>query len=177
MGPVMRSSDPGPTSLEARHEPQGDALLPPRDSGRSPWARAALRLQAGQFIGSRNDFVPDAICQRLCLLMDKARACGMCGAPAVLGVAGDIHGPPTATHAATQPGAPWWPLARPQVPPMSPDQARSAICQELGVEKLSDVFEWIDLDKPLGSASVAQARPCPQRPPSLCRRRVALAFA
>ncbi len=44
-----------------------------------------------------------------------------------------------------------------QVPPLPPDAAGKIICQELGLERLSEVFEWIDLEKPLGSASIAQA--------------------
>lgn len=43
-----------------------------------------------------------------------------------------------------------------QVPPMSAEQTRGVIEQELGGATLADVFEWIDLDKPLGSASLAQ---------------------
>ena len=30
-------------------------------------------MQAGQFIGSRGDFVPEGMCKQLCLLMDKVR--------------------------------------------------------------------------------------------------------
>ena len=43
-----------------------------------------------------------------------------------------------------------------QVPPMSAEQTRGVIEKELGGAKIEDVFEWIDLDKPLGSASLAQ---------------------
>eukprot|EP00798_Chlamydomonas_sp_ICE-L_P027624 gene27624-7261_t len=43
-----------------------------------------------------------------------------------------------------------------EVPPMSPKQARESIQRELGVDDLGEVFEWIDLEKPLGSASVSQ---------------------
>ena len=43
-----------------------------------------------------------------------------------------------------------------QVPPMPPAQARKVIEAELGAP-LEDVFEEIDLEKPLGSASIAQA--------------------
>ena len=35
-------------------------------------------------------------------------------------------------------------------------QARKVLEGELGGVPVDDVFEWIDLDKPLGSASVAQ---------------------
>ena len=45
-----------------------------------------------------------------------------------------------------------------QVPPMPPAQARKVIEAELGAP-LEDVFEEIDLEKPLGSASIAQAWP------------------
>eukprot|EP00798_Chlamydomonas_sp_ICE-L_P027625 gene27625-7262_t len=70
-------------------------------------------LKAGQFIGSRGDFVPEQVCRKLSLLCDK-------------------------------------------VPPMSPEMTRAAIQRELGVENLGEVFEWIDMEKPLGSASVSQ---------------------
>lgn len=30
------------------------------------------------------------------------------------------------------------------------------VCQELGISDMSEVFEWIDLDKPIGSASISQ---------------------
>ena len=39
---------------------------------------------------------------------------------------------------------------------MDPEATRSIICKELGIQDLSDVFEWIDLESPLGSASIAQ---------------------
>lgn len=42
-----------------------------------------------------------------------------------------------------------------QVPPMPAAQAREVIERELGVP-LEAVFEWIDLDEPLGSASISQ---------------------
>ena len=45
-----------------------------------------------------------------------------------------------------------------QVPPMPPAQARKVIEAELGAP-LEDIFEEIDLEKPLGSASIAQAWP------------------
>ena len=44
---------------------------------------------------------------------------------------------------------------------MPPAQTRAVIERELCVASLDDVFEWIDLEKPLGSASIAQVR----RPP------------
>eukprot|EP00892_Ulva_mutabilis_P003004 jgi/Ulvmu1/12704/UM095_0008.1 len=43
-----------------------------------------------------------------------------------------------------------------EVPPMPPDEAEAILKQELRVSKLSTVFEWIDLENPLGSASIAQ---------------------
>ena len=43
-----------------------------------------------------------------------------------------------------------------QVPPMPASQARAVIEEELGGLPLEEVFEWIDLDEPLGSASIAQ---------------------
>jgi hypothetical protein len=30
------------------------------------------------------------------------------------------------------------------------------VCSELGISDLSEVFDWIDLDKPIGSASISQ---------------------
>ncbi|GIL52828.1 hypothetical protein Vafri_8592 [Volvox africanus] len=70
-------------------------------------------LKAGQFIGSRSDFVPEQICRKLALLCDK-------------------------------------------VPPMSAEATRAALQRELGVSDLSELFEWIDLENPLGSASISQ---------------------
>ena len=72
--------------------------------------------QAGQFIGARGDFVPEAVCRKLSLLHDR-------------------------------------------VPPMPAAQAGAAIERELGVP-LSAVFEWIDLEEPLGSASISQVGVC-----------------
>jgi len=37
-------------------------------------------------------------------------------------------------------------------------QVSGILQQELGVRHLKEVFEWIDLDEPLGSASLAQVR-------------------
>ena len=45
-----------------------------------------------------------------------------------------------------------------QVPPMPAAQTREVIESELNA-KLEQVFEWIDLDKPLGSASISQVSP------------------
>lgn len=47
-------------------------------------------------------------------------------------------------------------LLHDRVPPMPADQARAVLCRELGVDDPSEVFEWIDLEDPLGSASVSQ---------------------
>ena len=70
-------------------------------------------VQAGQFIGARSDFVPEATCAWLRKLQDE-------------------------------------------VPPMSPPEVTDIIQAELAGPTLEDVFDWIDLDKPLGSASIAQ---------------------
>jgi len=43
---------------------------------------------------------------------------------------------------------------------MPASQARAVIEEELGGLPLEEVFEWIDLDEPLGSASIAQVRFC-----------------
>ena len=45
-----------------------------------------------------------------------------------------------------------------QVPPMPPAQTKEVIESELNA-KLEQVFEWIDLEKPLGSASISQVIP------------------
>ena len=45
-----------------------------------------------------------------------------------------------------------------QVPPMNPKQTREVIEGELAGARIEDVFEWLDLDKPLGSASIAQVQ-------------------
>lgn len=43
----------------------------------------------------------------------------------------------------------------PQVPPMPAEQARAVIERELGAP-LAAIFEWIELEEPLGSASISQ---------------------
>lgn len=40
---------------------------------------------------------------------------------------------------------------------MKPDKTKEVIEERLG-KSLDEVFEWIDLEKPLGSASIAQVR-------------------
>ena len=50
-----------------------------------------------------------------------------------------------------------------QVPPMPPAQTKEVIESELNA-KLEQVFEWIDLDKPLGSASISQVPPSVMSP-------------
>jgi predicted unusual protein kinase regulating ubiquinone biosynthesis (AarF/ABC1/UbiB family) len=47
-------------------------------------------------------------------------------------------------------------LLHDRVPPMPAAQAAAVIRRELGGVPLDQVFEWIDLDTPLGSASIAQ---------------------
>lgn len=44
-----------------------------------------------------------------------------------------------------------------QVPPMPPAQTKEVIESQLNA-KLEQVFEWINLEKPLGSASISQVR-------------------
>jgi hypothetical protein len=46
----------------------------------------------------------------------------------------------------------------PQVPPMPAAQAVAVMEAELAGRPLDDIFEWINLDTPLGSASIAQVR-------------------
>ena len=54
------------------------------------------------------------------------------------------------------------PSARPrtalsrQVPPMTPALTEQGLQRELGVDDLGELFEWIDLERPLGSASISQ---------------------
>jgi predicted unusual protein kinase regulating ubiquinone biosynthesis (AarF/ABC1/UbiB family) len=88
-------------------------------------------LQAGQFIGARSDFVPEATCAWLRKLQDE-------------------------------------------VPPLTPPEVTTILERELAGPQLSNVFEWIDLEKPLGSASIAQVHMAKlrqyRRPPSALRR-------
>ena len=70
----------------------------------------------------------------------------------------------------SRPTAPGWVVRSRcalQVPPMPPDQTRKVIERELGGVSLEDVFEWIDLEQPLGSASISQVLPLPA-PGSKC---------
>lgn len=39
---------------------------------------------------------------------------------------------------------------------MTPDRTAEVLKRELGVSDLSELFEWIDLEEPLGSASISQ---------------------
>ena len=55
-------------------------------------------------------------------------------------------------------------LLHDQVPPMPAEQARKAIEAELGTT-IDTVFEWIDLDAPLGSASISQVHKAKLRLP------------
>lgn len=56
-------------------------------------------------------------------------------------------------------------LLHDQVPPMPAERARAVIEAELGGVPVEDVFEWIDLEKPLGSASIAQVHKAKLRAP------------
>eukprot|EP01025_Chloroclados_australasicus_P041555 TRINITY_DN4403_c1_g1_i2.p1 TRINITY_DN4403_c1_g1~~TRINITY_DN4403_c1_g1_i2.p1 ORF type:complete len:589 (-),score=89.91 TRINITY_DN4403_c1_g1_i2:316-2082(-) len=47
-------------------------------------------------------------------------------------------------------------LLQDQVPPMPPEKVREVLQSELKVQDVNEVFEWIDLEKPLGSASISQ---------------------
>lgn len=62
-------------------------------------------------------------------------------------------------------------LLHDRVPPMPPSQAREVIEQELGGTPLEEVFEWIDLDCPLGSASISQVHKAKLRRMPRSRRR------
>ncbi|KAL0020648.1 hypothetical protein WJX79_000580 [Trebouxia sp. C0005] len=56
-----------------------------------------------------------------------------------------------------------------QVPPMPPAQTKEVIERELNAP-LEDVFEWIDLEKPLGSASISQVHKAKLRKKKFSRR-------
>ncbi|KIZ06293.1 hypothetical protein MNEG_1674 [Monoraphidium neglectum] len=43
-----------------------------------------------------------------------------------------------------------------KVPPMTADRTAEVLKRELGVDDLGELFEWIDLESPLGSASISQ---------------------
>ena len=62
------------------------------------------------------------------------------------------------------------------VPPMPADEVRTLLQEQLGVSDLGDVFEWIDLENPLGSASIAQVHKAKLRqyntPPSRLQQTV-----
>lgn len=63
-------------------------------------------------------------------------------------------------------------LLHDQVPPMPASQVREVIEHELGGVPLETVFEWIDLDSPLGSASISQVHKARLQPiPKRTRRR------
>ncbi len=59
-------------------------------------------------------------------------------------------------------------LLQDQVPPMPAQQAREVIEDELGMP-LEEAFEWIDLEEPLGSASISQVGTLPACRPACCR--------
>lgn len=61
-------------------------------------------------------------------------------------------------------------LLHDQVPPMPADQVRAVIERELGAP-LEALFEWIDLEQPLGSASISQVHKAKLRRPPRRRRR------
>jgi predicted unusual protein kinase regulating ubiquinone biosynthesis (AarF/ABC1/UbiB family) len=61
-----------------------------------------------------------------------------------------------------------------EVPPMPASEVEAILKEELHLQSLADVFAWIDLDRPLGSASIAQVhkaqlRRYEQRPALLAR--------
>ena len=146
-----------------------------------PMCTPACMIQVGQFIGTRSDFIAEPICRRLSLLQDQVQSMWPCkGLPT-------IHGPvvpPCQTahlfltrarsshmqcgrcgriaamsgvcvmYCNTLARA----LAPNQVPPMSADETRVILEAELGL-RLANIFEGIDLDQPLGSASISQVRP------------------
>lgn len=64
-----------------------------------------------------------------------------------------LHAKPISTHRSLFLGMPERVL---QVPPMPPERTEHVIKQELGVNDLGELFDWIDLEQPLGSASISQ---------------------
>ena len=62
-------------------------------------------------------------------------------------------------------------LLHDQVPPMPAHQVREVIEYEIGGVPLDQVFEWIDLDTPLGSASISQVHKAKLKPLPRRRRR------
>lgn len=56
-----------------------------------------------------------------------------------------------------------------QVPPMPPQQTREVIEAELNAP-LEQIFEWIDLEKPLGSASISQVHKAKLRKQKVTRK-------
>jgi predicted unusual protein kinase regulating ubiquinone biosynthesis (AarF/ABC1/UbiB family) len=55
-------------------------------------------------------------------------------------------------------------LLHDQVPPMPAAQVRAVIEEELGNVPMDQIFEWIDLDNPLGSASISQVHKAKLKP-------------
>jgi len=55
-------------------------------------------------------------------------------------------------------------LLHDQVPPMPAAQVRAVIEEELGNVPMDQIFEWIDLENPLGSASISQVHKAKLRP-------------
>ena len=70
-------------------------------------------LKAGQFLGSRGDFVPKETVEVLRGLQDA-------------------------------------------VPPMRSAEVEAVLLAELGLQTLDEAFEWVDLENPIGSATIAQ---------------------
>jgi predicted unusual protein kinase regulating ubiquinone biosynthesis (AarF/ABC1/UbiB family) len=62
-------------------------------------------------------------------------------------------------------------LLHDQVPPMPAAQVKTVIEEELGGVPIDAVFEWIDLENPLGSASISQVHKARLRPLPGGRRR------
>jgi len=83
-------------------------------------------LKAGQFLGSRGDFVPKETVEVLRGLQDA-------------------------------------------VPPMRSAEVEKVLLEELGLQDLDDAFVWVDLEKPIGSATIAQVHKAMVRPGRLQR--------
>jgi hypothetical protein len=67
-----------------------------------------------------------------------------------------MRNPLAATRLLTFPLPITTPLRHHQVPPMTADRTAEVLKRELGVDDLGELFEWIDLESPLGSASISQ---------------------
>ena len=139
-----------------------------------------MPVQVGQFIGTRSDFIAEPICRRLSLLQDQVqplKAALICllswdhahaaeARPYQLECFSRyLHGYKNNACVLCMHVVPphYLGTGMPiQVPPMSAEETRVILEAELGL-RLANIFDWINLDQPLGSASISQvtAPSCP----------------